>query len=91
MNQRRTRIVNFRVTEQEYELLRCASLSQGLSAYARRASLSLAECEPPEKPASASPEFFFASLVDLRRRVADLETKIEVLTDGSQRSRQTCA
>lgn len=95
MSQRKTRIVNFRVTEEEYALLRSASLSQGLSAYARRASLSLAERMPAErmkdKRNGTSPEFFFASLVDLERRVGELETKFEVLTDLSERDHQSCA
>lgn len=92
MRQRRTRIVNFRVTEQEYDLLRSASLAQGLSAYARRAALSMAQSLPKEKSNNASPEFVLSCLSELRCRVAELESRLGILGDESERTTQeTCA
>jgi hypothetical protein len=92
MHQRKTRIVNFRVTEEEYELLRSASLTQGLSAYARKASLTLAHDRSREQaPDSAQSEFVIDCLSELRRRVAELEMRLDVLNNGPERLRQSCA
>ena len=92
MNSRRTRVVNFRVTEREYALLRSASMTLGLSAYARQASLSLAGHTSVDGADPQFGEFLLACLMDLRRRMAELESKLEVLIDGSLTSHhQTCA
>lgn len=90
MQQRRTRIINFRVTEEEYQILRSASLAQGLSAYARHASLTLAEwLNGGEADAADRPQFVLACLTDLRQRVSSLESK--VLRENSERISEPCA
>jgi hypothetical protein len=92
MYQRRTRIINFRVTEEEYQILRSASLSQGLSAYARQASLTLAEWLPKGRWNEADrPQFVLACLSELRQRVSELESKVGGSSDGSERIGETCA
>lgn len=83
--------MNFRVTEEEYERLRSASHalgSNGISGYARQATLYLAEGgvaqETPRHGASA-PDNFVACLIELRTRVAELEHKVERLIDPAER------
>ena len=99
MYQKRTRIVNFRVTEEEYERLRSASAvagSLGLSAYARHATLRFADSIANEQlSGDNSVEFVWASLVELRSRVAELTTKVDRLSDPEEklpeRMHETCA
>jgi len=92
MQPRRTRIVNFRVTEEEYQLLRSASLTQGLSAYAHQASLTLAEWMPNGRMEDADrPEFVLACLTDLRQRVSELENKVDGLSESPERIGESCA
>jgi hypothetical protein len=93
---RRTRIVNFRVTEEEYERLRSASHAlgiNGISGYARQATLYLADTHVKEEPSSGpnTPEFFFACLTELKTRVTELESKVERLSEPPERMRETCA
>jgi hypothetical protein len=79
---RKNRVVNFRVTQKEYERLRVASTLQGdraLSSYARQATLLaaagkhgaelFAECGP----GSAT------DLLEVCRRLTELESKVEEL------------
>jgi hypothetical protein len=85
-------MINFRVTEEEYNLLRSVSLPQGLSAYARHASLTLAGWTPRgEREEAEAPEFLMACLADLRQRVAHLEAKVGLLVDDCERMQETCA
>jgi hypothetical protein len=93
---RRTRIVNFRVTEEEYERLRSASHAlgiNGISGYARQATLCLAERPNDDRHQSgAGPgDQVLVSLTELKTRVAELETKVERLVNPSERMRETCA
>lgn len=79
----RNRLVNFRVTDEEYERLRSASLASGarsLSDFARAAVLRAAARHPRgerSEPASAS----------LALRVAELETALRNFV-RTERSRQ---
>ena len=92
MQQRRTRIINFRVTEEEYQILRSASLPKGLSAYARQASLTLAEwLQNGDGDSADRPQFVMACLTELRQRVSELETKVGVLRESSERITEPCA
>jgi hypothetical protein len=95
MHQRRTRIVNFRVTEEEYNRLRSASAVAGnlaLSAYARHATLRLAESISNQQPSGTNnPEFLLASLAELRSRVADLALKVDRLRDPAEKLHETYA
>jgi hypothetical protein len=97
MKVRRTRIVNFRVTEEEYERLRDASHAlgiNGISGYARQATLYLAERNGSGDAghhAATAEDVFIASLTELKTRVAELETKVERLIGPTERMRETCA
>ena len=87
MNTRRTRIVNFRVTEEEYARLRSASRAlgaDGLSGYARRAVLHLADTGPGEEWSALSSDRVAESVAELRRRVSELEGKVEHLLESSR-------
>jgi hypothetical protein len=77
MQKVRTRIVNFRVTEEEFEQLRSACDRQGarcLSDFARSAMLASPNLDP---------ESVVSKLVVLEGRLASLETSVSRLHHGS--------
>ena len=72
----RNRLVNFRLSEVEFDMLKAACSRQGARSISDFARTSVLRClEEPIEAASALP----GRLSDLNQKVADLETRMEQL------------